>query len=112
MIVPATDARIVITTAGSREEAEDIARNLVDERLAACINVVPGLTSIYRWKGDVETASEVLLIVKTTAANLERVESALRRLHSYEVPEFLVLAPEASSKPYLDWLLLETGSHS
>lgn len=112
MIVPATDARIVITTAGSREEAEDIARNLVDERLAACVNVVPGLTSIYRWKGEVETASEVLLIIKTAAANLERVESALRRLHSYEAPEFLVLAPEASAKPYLDWLLLETGSHS
>lgn len=112
MIVPAADARIVITTAGSREEAEDIARSLVDERLAACVNLVPGLTSIYRWKGDVETASEVLLIIKTTAANLERVESALRRLHSYEVPEFLVLAPEAAGKNYLDWLLLDSGSHS
>jgi periplasmic divalent cation tolerance protein len=111
MIVPATDARIVITTAASREEAEDIARNLVDERPAACVNVVPGLTSIYRWKGDVETASEVLLIIKTTAANLERVESTLRRLHSYEVPEFMVLTPDASAKPYLDWLLLETGGH-
>jgi len=112
MIVPAVEARIVITTAGSREEAEDIARNLVDERLAACVNVVPGLTSIYRWKDEVETAAEVLLIIKTTAPRLEGIESALRRLHSYEVPEFLVLTPEASGKSYLDWLLLEAGGHS
>lgn len=109
MIVPATDARIVITTAASREEAEDIAHNLVEERLAACVNVVPGLTSIYRWKGEVETTSEVLLIIKTTAARLERVESTLRRLHSFEVPEFLVINPETAGKSYLDWLLLEAG---
>src|SRR5581483_7035216 len=111
MIVPATEARIVITTSGSREEAEDIARNLVDECLAACVNIVPGLTSIYRWKGEVETSAEVLLVIKTSAARLERIESALRRLHSYEVPEFLVLTPEASGKSYLDWLLLEAAGH-
>ena len=112
MIVPATDARIVLTTAGSREEGENIARKLVDERLAACVNLVPGVTSIYRWKGDVETASEVLLVIKTTGASLERMESALRRLHSYEVPEFLVLTPEAAAQSYLDWLLPEASGHS
>jgi periplasmic divalent cation tolerance protein len=112
MIVPATEVRIVMTTAGTREEAEDIARNLVDERLAACVSVVPGLSSIYRWKGEVEATSENLLIIKTTAARLDEVETALYQLHSYEVPEFLVLTPEAAGKSYLDWLLSEAGDHS
>lgn len=104
MIVPAADARIVITTAGSREEAERIARFLVDEHIAACVNFVPGLAAVYRWQGDVETAEEILLVIKTTAGSLDQVEAALRRLHSYEVPEFLVLHPESGSKAYLDWL--------
>jgi periplasmic divalent cation tolerance protein len=109
MPVPATDARLVLSTVGSREEAEQIARALLDDHLAACVNIIPGLTSIYRWKGDVETASEVLLLIKTTAVNLDRLESALRRLHSYEVPEFLVLTPDSASKPYLDWLMQSTS---
>lgn len=104
MIIPATDARLVLTTTGSRDEAERIARALVEERLAACVNIVPGLTSIYRWQGAVETAAETLLLIKTTAAHLERVEEALRRLHSYDVPEFLVLTPQFSSNPYLAWI--------
>ena len=105
MIVPATEARLILTTAGSREEAERIARALVDEQLAACVSIIPGLTSVYRWQGKVEAAPEILLLIKTTAANLTRLEEAIRRLHSYEVPEFIVLAPESASKPYLDWLL-------
>ena len=109
MIVPATEVRIVLTTVDSREQAERIARSLVDERLAACVNILPGLTSIYRWKENTETAEEFLLLIKTTAANLGRLEPALRRLHSYEVPEFLVLTPESASQPYLDWLLCESG---
>lgn len=108
MIVPAADLRIVLTTTGSREEADRIARALLEARLAACVNIVPGLTSIYRWKGDVETASELLLMIKTTAACTEGLEATLRRLHSYEVPEFLVLTPEAAVKSWLDWLLHET----
>lgn len=108
MPVPAADARIVLTTTGSRDEAEQIAHSLVEERLAACVNIVPGLTSVYRWKGDTETAEEFLLIVKSVAANLDRIESTLRRLHSYELPEFLVLTPESAGKSYLNWLLLET----
>ena len=105
MIVPATEARLILTTAGSREEAERIARALVDEQLAACVSIIPGLTSVYRWQGKVEAAPELLLLIKTTAANLTRLEEAIRRLHSYEVPEFIVLAPESASKPYLEWLL-------
>ncbi|MGB9029835.1 MAG: divalent-cation tolerance protein CutA [Acidobacteriaceae bacterium] len=105
MIVPATDVRLVLTTTGSRDEAEHIARALVDEHLAACVSIVPGLTSIYRWQGKVEAAPELLLIIKTTAANLTVLEETVRHLHSYEVPEFLVLTSESTSHPYLDWLL-------
>jgi periplasmic divalent cation tolerance protein len=104
MIVPAIDARIVLTTAGSRDEAERIARSLVEGHLAACVNLVPTVASVYRWQGEVEAAEEFLLLIKTTAGNLEQVESALRRLHSYELPEFLVIHPESGSKAYLDWL--------
>ncbi|HEX4308688.1 MAG TPA: divalent-cation tolerance protein CutA [Acidobacteriaceae bacterium] len=109
MIVPATEARLILTTAPSHREAERIARALVDDRLAACVSILPDLTSVYRWKGDVESAAEILLLIKSTAGNLDRLEEALRRLHSYEVPEFLVLTPESSSKPYLDWLIGEAG---
>jgi periplasmic divalent cation tolerance protein len=105
MTVPATDSRLVLTTAVSQDEAERIARTLVDERLAACVNIIPGVTSIYRWQGARETANEILLLIKTTATNLDPLESALHRLHSYEVPEFLVLTPESASQPWLNWLL-------
>jgi len=109
MIVPATDARIVITTAGAREEAEQIARTLIDKRIAACVNIVPGLTSVYRWKGETESAAELLLLIKTTAESLDELEAELRRVHSYEVHELLVFTPEAAGKPYLDWLRHETN---
>ncbi len=105
MIVSAAHVRLVLTTAGSREEAERIAGALVNEHLAACANLIPGLISIYRWQGAVETAGEVLLLIKTTAENLDRVEAAVRRLHSYELPEFLVVHPDSGTQAYLDWLL-------
>jgi periplasmic divalent cation tolerance protein len=105
MVLPASEIRIVLSTAGSRDEAEGIAHTLVEAQLAACVNIVPGLQSIYHWQGKVESAEEVLLLIKTTAANLERVEAALRAAHSYEIPEFLVLTPESASQPYLRWLL-------
>jgi periplasmic divalent cation tolerance protein len=105
MILPASSVRIVLSTTGSRDEAERIARGLVEEQLAACVNIVPGLQSIYRWQNTEESAEEVLLLIKTTAANLARVESALGGAHSYEVPEFLVFTPESASEAYLRWLL-------
>lgn len=105
MIVPATEARIALSTAGSREEAERIAHTLVEERLAACVSLLPGATSVYRWRDEIESADEVLLLIKTSAENLERLEAALCETHSYEVPEFLVIHPEAASKPYLEWLV-------
>jgi periplasmic divalent cation tolerance protein len=110
MTVPATDSRLVLTTAVSQDEAERIARSLVDERLAACVNIIPGVTSIYRWRGAVATGAEVLLLIKTTAPNLDPLESALHRLHSCQVPEFLVLIPDSASKPYLDWLIQEASA--
>lgn len=99
------DARLILTTCASREEAERIARSLVEKRLAACVNIVPGLTSIYRWQHAVESASEILLLIKTRSTLVEAVEAAVGTLHSYEVPEFLVLTPESAGEPYLRWLL-------
>jgi periplasmic divalent cation tolerance protein len=98
------EVRIVLSTAGSRDEAERIAHALVEAQLAACVNLVPGMQSIYRWQGKVESTEEVLLLIKTTVAHLHRVEAALRAAHSYQVPEFLVLDPSSASEPYLAWL--------
>jgi periplasmic divalent cation tolerance protein len=95
----------MLSTAGSPEEAERIGRALVEQGLAACVNLVPQLTSIYRWKGAVETASEVLLLIKTTVELVDRVDAALRAAHSYEIPEVLVFSPESGHAVYVDWLL-------
>ncbi len=99
-----TDKRIVLSTTGSKEEAQKIARALVERRLAACVNVVGPIESVYRWKGAVETAGEFLCIVKTTAAAVEGVLAAIKELHSYELPEVVVLPIEHGSKDYLTWI--------
>jgi periplasmic divalent cation tolerance protein len=99
-----TDKRIVFTTAGSEDEANKIARHLVERRMAACVNIVPQITSIYRWKENVEEAREWLLIVKTTAAAFEEVRDAIAELHSYEVPECICLTIEDGTPSYLDWI--------
>lgn len=99
------DARIVLSTAGSLEEAERIASALVEQHLAACVNLIPQIKSIYRWQGQMEEASEILLIIKTIAPCLEALESTLRSLHSYSVPEFLVLDIASGSPAYLNWIL-------
>jgi periplasmic divalent cation tolerance protein len=104
-----TDARIAMSTAGSTEEAERVARALVDGGVAACVNIVPGVRSVYRWQGAVEAASEWLLIIKTDAAHLEQAERLLREAHSYEVPEFLVLAVDAGGADYLAWMRASVG---
>ena len=105
-----TSAVVVLSTAGSTEEAERIATALVEERLAACVNLVPGLTSIYRWQGAVERASEVLLVVKTRRSLTTRLVARLTELHSYDVPEAIVLPIDAGARPYLAWLLGETAT--
>ena len=108
--MPDETARIVLTTAGSTDEATRIAQALVERRLAACVNLIPNLTSVYRWQGAVETASEILLLIKTSLASLPALEAALREFHSYEVPEFIVLPIESGSRLYLEWLHGSLGS--
>ena len=99
-----TDKRIVLSTAGSEQEAHKIAHILVKRRLAACVNIVPQVQSIYRWKGEIESAQEWLLLIKTRADKFPAVCDAVRELHSYEVPECIVLEIEDGSLPYLQWL--------
>jgi periplasmic divalent cation tolerance protein len=101
---PAPPARIVLTTVANPEEATRLGRTLVEERLAACATLIPGAQSIYRWHGEVESSSETLLLIKTGPEQLAALEAHLLELHSYQTPEFLVLAVDAASKPYLDWL--------
>ncbi|HZR32618.1 MAG TPA: divalent-cation tolerance protein CutA [Terriglobales bacterium] len=98
-----TDKRIVLSTAGSQAEAEKIAQALVERGIAACVNVVP-VHSVYRWQGKVESAAEFLLIIKTTAARYAQVETAIRELHSYDLPESVQIPIEAGSDKYLEWI--------
>jgi periplasmic divalent cation tolerance protein len=86
-----SDAAIVLTTLGADADAAGLARRLVEEHLAACVNVLPPMTSVYRWKGQVEQDHEQQLIIKTTAVRVAALEARLRALHPYELPEFLVL---------------------
>jgi periplasmic divalent cation tolerance protein len=99
-----TDKRIVLSTAGSEQEAHKIAHILVKRRLAACVNILPRVQSIYRWKGEIESAQEWLLLIKTRADKFSAVRDAIGELHSYEVPECIVLEIEDGSLPYLQWL--------
>lgn len=99
-----TDKRIVLTTAASAEEARKIARHLLEHRLAACVNIVPQITSIYRWKDKVEEAEEWLLVIKTTASAFNQVRTAIASMHSYDLPECICLAVEQGSVDYLRWI--------
>jgi periplasmic divalent cation tolerance protein len=100
-----SSARIVLVTAANREEAERIAHVLVEERLAACVNLVSGVRSIYRWRDAIEAAEEVLLLIKTRHEAVDALRRRVHELHSYEVPEFLVLRVEQESEAYLAWIL-------
>jgi periplasmic divalent cation tolerance protein len=99
-----TDKRVVLTTCGSLEEARTIANSLVESHLAACVNIIPQIESVYRWKGEIETATEWLLIIKTTENAFNRLREALARLHSYDLPECIEIAVEDGSAAYLDWI--------
>jgi periplasmic divalent cation tolerance protein len=100
-----SQAVIVLVTCCSLAEAKRIARAVVMDRLAACVNILPGsVASIYRWKGKVETAQERLLLMKTSRGRLPSLQRAVKRLHSYDLPEFLALSIQSGSQGYLRWL--------
>lgn len=99
---------MAVTTAPSAEEGRRIVRALVERRIIACGSVLPGATSIYRWKGTVEEAAETVVLMKTTAERRPDLERVLPELHPYEVPELIVLPIVGGHTPYLDWLSAET----
>ena len=99
-----TNKRLVLTTTESMNQARRIADALIEHKLAACVNIVPHVQSIYRWKGKAEEAEEWLLWIKTTSEAFERVRDLIRELHSYELPECLCLAVEDGSPDYLRWI--------
>ena len=98
----------VYTTHPSVVEAERIGRVLVERRLCACVNILPGMVSLYRWQGAVERGEEAVMIIKTRAAHCEPVRAAVRQLHSYTTPAILVLPIESVDAAYLEWLMAET----
>jgi periplasmic divalent cation tolerance protein len=102
-------ALVVLVTCPTAERAAELARALVEERLAACGNVVPGLRSIYRWEGEVQEDAEALLVLKTTRQRFEALRDRVLALHPYQVPEVIALPVEAGSAPYLAWIAAETG---
>ncbi len=103
-------AVFVYTTWPTAVEAEAAGRSLVERRLAACVNILPQMTSIYRWQGTVERAEEAVMIIKTRASLAAEVSEAVKDLHSYDTPAILVLPLESVEQSYLGWLLGETGS--
>ncbi len=103
-----SDTLLVFTNVPDRATAERIAEALVAERLAACVNVLEGCTSFYRWEDELEQADEVPLLIKTTREAYPRLESALRGLHPYELPEIIALPIAAGLPGYLDWVVQET----
>ncbi len=105
---------VILCTVPTEESAEEIARTLVEERLAACVSIIPGLRSIYRWKDEIEDDPELLLLIKTRRELFEPLSAHLQRLHPYEVPEIVALEVNETSPSFLDWLLgttETTGEH-
>ena len=101
--------RVIFVTTGSEEQALSIARAIVGERLAACVNIVGPVRSIYRWHDAIEDDREFLLIIKTRATMYKKVETRVREMHTYEVPEVLSVSADRGSPPYIQWLLDSTG---
>jgi periplasmic divalent cation tolerance protein len=99
-----SDKRLLLTTTGSREQANKLAHELVSRRLAACVNIVGPIGSVYRWKGKVDAAEEYLLLIKTTAAEFASIRDAVLELHTYELPELVQLPIETGLADYLDWI--------
>ena len=100
---------VVLSTCASREEAERIGSSLVDRQLAACVTILPGATSIYRWQGKVEKATEWVLVIKTRKDLFESLALELKTMHSYEVPELIAFTIVDGSEAYLNWIESETA---
>jgi len=104
-----TDKIVVLCTCGSAEEAERISGGLVEAKVAACVNIVPGLTSVYRWKGALERSSEWLLIIKSRRELFPQLRAEIEKLHSYEVPEIIAIEIADGAEAYLGWIDRETA---
>lgn len=105
----ADEVAVLLSTTSTMEEAERLARGLVERRLAACVNVLPGVRSFYRWQGRIESDPELLLLIKTTRDRVEALEAALADLHSYDLPELVRLDVAGGSRAYLDWVRTEAS---
>lgn len=103
-------AVLVYTTWPSLVEAERVGRQIVEKRLAACVNILPGMVSHYWWQGQIERAEEVVMVIKTRASLAEPVRDAVKGLHTYEVPSIMVLPVESVDANYYAWILMETGA--
>ena len=108
--LPATALLVCYCACPDADTASRIAQALVDERLAACVNVLPGVHSVYRWQDTVEHAGEVLLLIKTRGEHLQAVSARIQALHPYELPEVLAVEVAGGSQPYLDWIVAQTAS--
>ena len=109
MSAAGSEVRVVLVTAPDLDTASALARTLVEERLAACANLVPGVRSIYRWQGEVQDDAEVLLVVKTRAGRCDALAARVRDLHPYDVPEVVVLPVGGGSRGYLEWVIAESS---
>ena len=99
-----TEKIIVLSTCGSQDEARRVARSLVDAKLAACVNILPGVQSIYHWQGAVQEEQEWMLVIKSTRPLFDRLCSELRKVHSYQVPEAIAIPVVDGHQDYLDWI--------
>ncbi len=99
-----TDKRLFLTTVSSREEANTIASELVSRRLAACVNILGPMSSVYHWQGEIEHSEEFLLLIKSTEAQSLLIQEVICELHSYKVPELISFTVEAGLEPYLHWI--------
>jgi len=98
------DTLLVMTTCPDETHAEQLSVHLIEQGLAGCINRLPGISSVYRWEGELKTGTEVLLLIKTTAETWEKLEAEIKRLHPYELPEIIAVPITAGHEPYLDWI--------
>lgn len=101
---------LVISTLPDHEQAQKLAQSLVHQKLAACINILPNATSVYRWQGQVETANETIILIKTTMARYPALEAAIKAQHPYELPEIIAVPVSAGLATYLDWMQAETSA--